>query len=147
MSETKGSADPLRGMQKAVGFHEAAAGHEHKRDGNVRHVIGEHIGRVCHADATLLAPSHRHAIIPHPHHTDDFQLGKSRELRRAELGAAKRHDGSDILGWIRQLAHLVGSFERLAEKIRNGRGKENFGEHAVTAWCGHSRPQRHSAKQ
>ena len=64
---------PLAGAHKTISGRQLAGRTEHQANGQIGHVVVQHVGRVADHHATGLGGLHVDAVIAHTHHRNDLQ--------------------------------------------------------------------------
>jgi hypothetical protein len=86
---------PLAAAHEAVGRRQLARGAQHQAQGQVGHVVVQHVGRVRHHHAARLGGGHVDAVVAHAHHRDHLQRRQLGDEIGRHLAVAAGGDGAD----------------------------------------------------
>jgi len=133
-------------VHEAIEPDKTAAGHHDKRDGDIRDVVGQHVGRVRHLEAALPAIVDRDAVVADAEYRNDLERGQRvEECRRCHRAATLhqtanlRRSGGEQRGLVRRLNVIVAAIvglERIVEKRRKRCGDDDVGKHGFDSLGG-----------
>ena len=86
---------PVTTAHETVGRRQLARGAQHQAQGQVGHVVVQHIGRVGHHHAAGLGGGHVDTVVAHAHHRDHLQRGQLRDEVGRHLAVAAGGHGAD----------------------------------------------------